>query len=66
CGDGNRKCVLIFTLIIFALYVTATYINSVKEILVNPIPLLLLTFVAAVMLPAAYIFVGRKSNAKGN
>lgn len=66
CSDGNRKCVLIFTLIIFALYVTATYINSVKEILVNPIPLLLLTFVAAVMLPAAYIFVGRKSNAKGN
>ena len=66
CSDGNRKCVLIFTLIIFALYVTATYINSVKEILVNPILLLLLTFVAAVMLPAAYIFVGRKSNAKGN
>ena len=66
CVDGNRKCVLIFTIIIFALYVTATYNNSVKEILVNPILLLLLTFVAAVMLPAAYIFVGRKSNAKGN
>ncbi len=66
CTEGNRKCVIIFTVIIFALYVTATYINSVKEILSNPVLLLLLTFAAAVMLPAAYIFVGRKSNAKGN
>ena len=65
-GDGDRKTTLIFTLIIFALYVAATYINSVKEILINPILLLLLTFIAAVMLPTAYIFAGRKSNAKGN
>ena len=65
-GDGDRKTTLIFTLIIFDLYVAATYINSVKEILINPILLLLLTFIAAVMLPTAYIFAGRKSNAKGN
>lgn len=55
--------IIIFTAIIFALYVIANYLDSVKELLINPVLLILLTFCAAVVIPVFYLFMGRKSNA---
>ncbi|MBR1483799.1 MAG: GerAB/ArcD/ProY family transporter [Ruminococcus sp.] len=63
-SGGSWKSILLFTAIILALYVTATYLPAVKEVLMQPALMLFFTFVAAAVVPFVYLFVGRKSNAK--
>lgn len=61
--DESGKGICIFTGIIFVLYVTAVYIEPVREVLTSAVLLLILTFFAAVAIPTVYLFIGRKSNA---
>lgn len=63
-SNGELRNIIIFTAIIFVLYVTAVYNNSIQELLLNPLIFILLTFIAAVVIPTVYIFIWRKSNAR--
>lgn len=63
-SSGVLKNIIIFTAIIFVFYVIAEYNDLVQKLLINPLILILLTFIAAVIIPTAYIFVWRKSNAR--
>ena len=64
CECGSLKIISIFALIIFALFICAENYNSIKEILINPICLLTLTIIGAIVIPTAYYLIfGRKTYA---
>lgn len=56
----NIKMALIFSLLIFILFICARNFNSVKEILINVHILNILTFVAAVLIPSIYLLFFRR------
>ncbi len=62
--ESDLKTVIIFVVILFAAHACGTYLNSVKEILTNTTVFVIFTAIAAAVIPSAYIFAGRKSNAR--
>ena len=60
--EKNLKTVVLFTLILLAMYTVSAYVNSVKEILTNQNVFIIFTGIAA-LLPLAGLIGGRKSNA---
>ena len=60
--EKNLKTVVIFTLILLAMYSVSAYADPVKEILTDPNIFIIFTGLAA-LLPLCGLFTGRKSNA---
>ncbi|MGN0491505.1 GerAB/ArcD/ProY family transporter [Ruminococcus sp.] len=55
--------VLVFSVIIFVLFICAYHFNAVKELLTNHYILNILTFISAVVIPVIYLFAfGRRLN----
>ena len=63
---GSLLNIIIFSVIILAVVVMANYNNSIKEILLNEYLFNIYTFIAAVIIPAVYLFIGRKSVVQKN
>ena len=60
--SGSLNIILLFSLIIFILYICSNQFNFVKEILTNHYYFNAFSFAAAVLVPTVYLFVfGRKS-----
>lgn len=60
--SSSFPIVLVFAVIIFVLFICACHFNEVNELLTNHFILNILTFISAVVIPAFYIFFGRKLN----
>lgn len=61
--SSSIKIILIFLLIIFVMYICANNYYSVKEILTNSFILNVLSSIAAIIIPTAYLLVfGRRKN----
>lgn len=58
--SSNLKNIIIFTLIIFVLYICSGVFNSVKDILINQYVFIILNFISAVVIPATYLLVFRR------
>lgn len=64
CECGSLKIISIFVLIILALFICAENYNSIKEVLLNPMWLMILTIIGTVVIPTTYLLIfGRKSYA---
>lgn len=57
---SNTKNIMVFTIIIFVMYLCSGYFNSVKEILTNAMIFNILNFVSAVIVPSIYILFFRR------
>lgn len=62
--ESDPKTVIVFAVILFAAHICGAYINSVKELFTNTLLFVILTIIAAAVIPSAYLFAGRKSNAR--
>ena len=64
--SGELRPIILFTGIILALDVAATYLDPVREVLTNPLLFVVLTVIPAAVIPMIWYFIGRKSNAPKN
>lgn len=61
--SSSLPTVLIFSVIIFVLFICAYHFNAVKELLTNHFLLNILSFISAVVIPVFYLFAfGRRIN----
>ena len=64
--SGELRPIILFTGIILALDVAATYLDPVREVLTNPLLFVVLTVIPAAVIPMIWYFIGRKSNEPKN
>lgn len=61
--SSSLPIVLVFSVIIFVLFICSYHFNAVKELLTNHYILNILTFISAVVIPVIYLFAfGRRLN----
>lgn len=61
--SGSLPTVIVFSVIIYVLFICANHFNSIKEILTSHYLFNILTFISAVVIPTLYIFgIRRKQN----
>ncbi len=58
--SSSMKIILIFSVIIYVLFICAQNLNSVREILLNTTVLNALTFISAVVIPTIYMLIFRR------
>ncbi len=58
--SSSMKIILMFSVIIFALFICAENFNSAREILTNQAVLNILTFISAVIIPTVYMLIFRR------
>ncbi len=61
--ESDVKYVIVFASVIFAAHICGSYLNSVKEVFTNTFLFVVLTVIAAAVIPMYYVFRGRKSSA---